>query len=284
MSVATVLAKVRNILSDEPWSDTINAAYTAPATTFTITDFAELVRGDTLDFQDDGTYDLFIVDATPSSSTVTVGIGYDGATNASHSNGARYYKSPRWPSKNIVDAMAHVVDTWLWPELWVLATTTYTPSPSTTNLYDLPSGFLTFLNDRQYLSQPSAGSIEDILYSFGTVVQVPSSVSATGWALRVTKWQRIDTDATLYYRTKVTTTNMTAAMEPVIAYGTAAYLLRAESIEKTDRFDEDDRSGRMLRTARSAEEQFEFEKQKIAKTLSDTYGKPPVRFLKRPYG
>lgn len=284
MSVATLLAQVRNIISDEPWSDTINASYTIAATTMTITDFGELVRGDTLDFQDDGTYDLFIVDATPGSSTVDVGIGYDGATNASHANAARYYKSPRYPSKNIVAALTHVVDTWLWPDLWVLGTTTYTPAPTTTNLYDLPSGFVSFLNDRQYLSQPAAGSIEDILYNFGTLVQVPAAISATGWALRVTKWARIDTDATLYYRSKVTTANMTTTMEPVLAIGTAAYLLSVEAAEKTDRFDEDDRSGRMLRTARALEQQFEVEKQKIGKVLSDTYGKPGVRFKKRPFG
>jgi len=286
MTVATTLALVRDILNDEPWSDTINGAYTAAGTTLTITDFEELVRGDRLDFQDDGTYDLFIVDATPSGSTVTVGIGYDGATNANHSNGARYYKSPRYASKDLVAAMAHVVNTRLWPDLWILnpTATTYTPSPSTTNLYDLPADFMAFLNDTQYLSQPAAGSIEDVVYSYGQVVKVPAGISASGLALRVTHWQRIDTDATLNYRGKVTTSNMTSAMEPVIALGTAAYVLGTESAEKADRMDEDDRPGRMLRTSRQLWQQFDLEKQKVAKTLSDLHGKPPIRFKKRRFG
>lgn len=284
MTVATTLALVRDILNDEPWSDTINAGYTAPATSFTITDFTELVRGDTLDFQDDGTYDLFIVDATPSSSTVTVGISYDGATNANHSNGARYYKSPRYASKNIVAALTHIVNTRLWPDLWIESTSSITPSPTTTTLYDLPTDFITTLNDNQYLYQPASGTIESALYSYGQVVKVPTSVSSSGFALKVTIWQRVDTAATLFYRAKVTTANMTSVMEPVIALGTAAYLLGIESAEKADRFDEDDRPGRMLRTARSLWDQFDYEKARIAKTLSDLHGKPPNRFKKRRFG
>ena len=284
MTIATTLALVRDILNDEPWSDTINASYTAAAMTITITDFAELVRGDTLDFQDDATYDLFIVDATPTTSTVTVGIGYDGATNANHANAARYYKSPRYASKNIVAALTHVINTRLWPDLWILSTATLTPAITTTNLYDLPSDFLAFLNDNQYLYQAATGGIEDVVYSYGQLVQVPAAISASGWALRVRNWRRTDVAATLFYRAKVTTANMTSGMEPVIALGTAAYLLTTESGEKADRFDEDDRPGRMLRSARELWRQFDSEKQKLAKTLTDTYGKPPVRFKKRRFG
>ena len=217
-------------------------SYTAPATSFTITDFAELVRGDTLDFQDDGTYDLFIVDATPTNSTVTVGISYDGATNANHANAARYYKSPRYPSKNIVAALTHVVNTRLWPELWVVLDLVHHGGPDDHEPVRPATDFLATLNDKEYLYQAASGSIEDVLYSYGTVRQVPTSVSTSGWAHAGDEVARVDVNATLFYRAKVTTSNMTSMMEPVIAVGTAAYLLSTEAAEKSDRFDEDDRT------------------------------------------
>jgi hypothetical protein len=277
MTVATVVALARDILSDEPWSDTINASYTAPATTFTITDYAELVRGDKLDFQDDGTYDLFIVDATPSSSTVTVGISYDGATNASHANGARYYKSPRYPSKDIVAAITHVVNTRLWPEVWVPTVTTLTPSPLTTNIYDLPSDYESFIS----LVQVTSGAIEDLSYvtKIEEMLSVPAAISSTLKALRVPDWVRDDVGATLTYRARVSTTNMTSAMEPTIALGAAAYILGLEAGTKSDRVDEDDRSGRMLRSYRELWAQFEQEKSKLRAQLLQQWG--PIRRFRR---
>lgn len=284
MTVATVLAKVRDILQDEPWSSTIGAGYTAGGASLTISAYTELVQGDVLDFQDDATYDLFLVTTSPSSSTVAVVGGYDGTTNANHSNGARFYKSPRYRSNQLVQGISHIVDNRLWPELWIPSSTSITPNPSATNLYDLPTDFLGFLNDREYLVQTATGGIEDVVYNYGQVRQVPTSIASSGWALRVTNWQRIDTNATLLYRAKVTTTNMTSVMEPPIAYGVAAYVLQTETIEKADRFDEDDRTGRMRRNARDIWQQFEQEKRTVAKFLSDNYGKPAVRFKKRVFG
>lgn len=270
MTVATVLALARDILSDEPWSDTINSAYTAAGTTLTITDYAELVRGNTLDFQDDGTYDLFIVDATPSSSTVAVGIGYDGATNANHANGARYYKNPRYPSKNIVAALTHVINTRLWPDVWVPTVASITPTPTTSNIYDLPADYESFIS----LMQVTSGAIEDLAYvtKVEELLSVPSAISSTLKALRVLEWVRNDVSATLTYRAKVSTSNMTSAMEPVIALGTAAYLLSLESGTKADRSDEDDRVGRMLRTANQLWTQFEEEKGRLRAQLLQQWG------------
>lgn len=284
MTTATVLALVRDIVQDDPWSTTLGGAYTAAGTTLTISDFTGLTQGDVFDFQDDATYELMRVATTPTTSTVTISFAYDGTTNANHSNGARFYKNPRFRSNQVIQALTHIVNTRMWPDLWVASTTTLTPSISTTNLYALPTDFLQLLNDNQYLYQAATGSIEDAVYSYGQVRQVPSSIATSTWALRVTSWARTDVGATLFYRAKVTTSNMTAAMEPVIAIGTAAYLLRTEAAEKAERFDEDDRPSRQLRAARELERQFEFEKAKLAKTLSDTYGKPPRRFLRRRWG
>jgi hypothetical protein len=65
---------------------------------------------------------------------------------------------------------------------------------------------------------------------------------------------------------------MTTAMEPMIAYGVAAMLLRTEMAEKGDRFDEDDRSGRGLRNARELERTFTEEKQRLKTTLMPAWG------------
>ena len=286
MTVATTLALVRDILQDEPWSATIGSGYTAGGTSLTVSLlYDELVEGDVLDFQDDGTYEQFLVTATPSTSAVSVAGAYDGTTNQNHSSGARFYKNPRFRSNQIAQAIAHVVNTRLWPELFIVSTTTITPgNPVTTRLYDLPTDFLGVLNDDEYLVQVATGSLEDVRYNYGNVVQVPTSISTSTWALRVTRWARVDVDATLFYRAKVTTSNMTSVMEPVIAWGAAAYLLTTEMSEKADRFDEDDRSGRIRRNATTLWQNFEAEKRVIAKQLSDVYGKPPVRHKRRRFG
>ena len=286
MTVATAVALVRDILQDEPWSGTIGSGYTAGGTTLTVSLlYEELVEGDTLDFQDDGSYEQFLVTATPSTSSVSVAGGYDGTTNANHSNGARFYKNPRFRSNQIVQAITHVTNTRLWPELFVVSTSTVTPgNPPTTKLYDLPTDFIALLNDDQYLIQAATGSIEDVRYNYGQVVQVPAAIASSTWALRVIHWERLDVDATLFYRAKVTTANMTSVMEPVIAWGAAAYLLTTEMAEKSDRFDEDDRSGRIRRNATTLWNQFEAEKRVIAKQLSDVYGMSPARFKRRRFG
>lgn len=277
MTIATTLALIRDILSDEPWSSTIGGAYTAGGATLTISDYTGLVQGERLDFQDDATYETFRITTTPTSSTVAISHSYDGTTNANHSNGARFYKNPRFASNQIVNAITHVVDTRLFPHVWAVTSTTITPSPSTTNLYDLPAAFEWPIS----VSQAATGSIEDLRsVPYSVLGTVPSGISATNKALRITAWPRQDTDATLFYAAKATTTTMTAAMEPVIALGVASYLLRTESGEKADRFDEDDRPGRQLRTARQLDADFQLERQRLRAQLLRQYGPPPKQFVR----
>lgn len=274
MTVATTITAIREIVQDEPWEAPISGAYTAGGTSLTIaTYYTGLVEGDILDFAYDGTYEQFRVIPTPSSSTVAVKIAHNGTTNANHASGAYFVKNPRFGTQQIVNAITHIVGTRLWPDLWVPTTTTITPNPTVTNIYDLPSDYESFIS----LVQTATGTIEDIVYvnTVQELLDVPTGISSTLKALRITGWPRDDVNATLTYRAKPTTTNMTSAMEPVIALGVAAYLLRTEAGEKADRFDEDDRPGRMLRSAQALERQFQFEKQQVRAQLLQQWG--PVR-------
>lgn len=265
MTLATVVTDVRRIVQDEPWESVLTGSYTAPATTLTIATFADLERGFVLDFSEDGTLEQFRVSAEPSSSTVSVKPAHNNTTNSNHANGAVFSVNPRYGSDQISKAITHIVNTRLWPDLWIVVDSSITPTPTTTNIYDLPADY----EDIIELVQVGTGSIEDlVLVPIEREIRIaPDAVSASNKALRITRWPRTDANATLWYRTRVTTANMTAEMEPVIALGTAAYLLRTETQEKLDRPDEDDRPGRMQRAARDLERLFEEEKTRLRMVL-----------------
>ncbi len=273
MTVATTIAAVRDILNDEPFEYSLGGSYTAAGATLTISAYASLVEGDILDFAYDGTYEQMRVTATPSTSTVAIKVAHNGTTNANHANAAYFVKNPRFGTQQIVNAITHIVGTRMYPEVWVPTVVTLTPAPTTTNIYDLPADYESFIS----LVQTATGSIEDIVYvtSIQEVLDVPTGISSSLKALRISAWPRSDAGAALTYRAKVTTSNMTAAMEPVIALGVAGYLLRTESAEKADRLDQDDRPGRMLRSAQALERQFAFEKQQLRTQLLQQWG--PVR-------
>ncbi len=284
MAISDVLTHVRRLVSDEPWQDTLSGAYTAAGTSVSFTIVSGWEFGDVLDFpgaSSGGSYEqMKIKDTTATQANpVSDSIGHNDTTNQNHASGAVVLKNHRNATDQIVKAATHVVDTLLYPDLWVVSTSTITPSVSTTNVYDTASDFIDVLDYKTGLVQTATGSIEDLTYSpYQLMDTVPTAISATNRAIRVTNWSRTDVTATFFYKAKVTTTNMTSTMEPVIALGTAWYLLKAEALEKNDRFDEDDRPGRMQRLTRELERDFNNEKRRVRQQLLKQYGPPARRF------
>lgn len=253
MPVADIITHVRRMVQDEPFQDQLSAAYTVAATTVSVDNPTAWEFGDVMDFPtlSSGSYEqMRVFEQNITANPIDVQIGHNDTTNVAHADNAIVLKSPRYGTDQIVKAITHVVDTRLWPELFAVTSTNITPAPTTTVLYDVPSGFLDVVSYRYGLQQVASGSIEDLVYTGYEIVTVPTSIASTNQALRVTSWARIDADATFWYRAKLTTSNMLAADEPIIAYAVAAQLLADEIHEKSDRFDEDDRVGRMLRSLR----------------------------------
>lgn len=273
MTVATVITDVRRMVQDEPWEDYLGGAYTAGGATVTVTTYTMWEAGDRMDFpgvDSSGSYEEMRVKTTPSSTTVSVKTGHNDTTNQNHANGAVILKNPRFGTDQIAKAITHVVNTRLWPDIWVVATSSITPSPGTTVIYDLPSDYESFIS----LAQVASGALEDLTYARGLTElrNVPTAVSATNKALRVPNWPRVDVAATLFYRARVTTTSMTSEMEPLIALGAAAYLLTTEAHEKADRIDQDDNTLRMVRNARELERAFDQEKRRLKAALMPQWG------------
>lgn len=273
MTVATTITDVRRMVQDEPWEDYLGGAYTAAGATVTVTTYTMWEAGDIMDFpgvESGGSYEQMRVKTTPSSTTVSIKYSHNDTTNQNHANGATILKNPRFGTDQIAKAVSHIVSTRLWPDIWVVSTSSITPTPGSTLIYDLPADYESFVS----LVQLRGGSLEDLVYARGVqeLRNVPSAVSATNKALRVANWPRVDVAATLFYRARVTTTSMTSEMEPLIALGTAAYLLTTEAHEKADRVDQDDNTMRMVRNARELERAFEIEKRRLKAALMPQWG------------
>lgn len=272
MAIADVIADVRRLVQDEPWADQLSAAYTAAGATVSVDNPVEWEQGDVMDFPGvatNGSYEqMQVTEDDITANPIDVRIGWNDTTNQNHADNAVVLKNPRYGTDQVAKAIDHTVETRLWPDLWVVSTTTITPSTST-NIYDLPADYEDFVQ----LVQLRSGAVEDLVHIQAKELwHVPTAISATNKALRVVHWPRLTVDATLFYRTQVTTTNMTSEMEPIIALGTAAHLVRLESLEKSDRADEDDRPGRFLRTSRELERMFDEEKQKLRAQLMRQWG------------
>ncbi|MCI0543846.1 MAG: hypothetical protein L0Z49_05290, partial [Actinobacteria bacterium] len=253
----------------------------AGGTTVSVDDPTEWELGDIMDFpgsDSSGSYEqMRVYEDDITANPIDVQTGWNDTTNQNHSDNSVVLKNPRHGTDQITKAITRVIEAKLWPDMWVVSTSTVTPgNPQTTYIYDLPSDFEDFVQ----LTQVATGSIEDLVYVRAAELwHVPTAVSATNTALRVTSWPRLDVDGTLFYRTRVTTSNMTGDMETVIALGAAADLMRMEAIEKVDRPDEDDRAGRLLRAAREMEAAFHDERRRHKMQLMRQWGQ--VRRFRR---
>lgn len=268
MALTDVIAEVRRLVQDEPWEDYLSSSYSIGGTQVSVVKPASWEEGDTMDF-DDATFEQFRVKADGTTNPLSIKFGHNGTTNANHASGATVLKNPTYGSDQISKAATHIIDTKLWPDVWVVAETTITPNP-TSVIYDLPADYEDFVA----MSQVSYSTIEDLdlMGPVRELLNVPTAVSASNKALRILGWPRMDVAATLFYRTRVTVTNLPDAMETMVALGTASYLKRTEMVSKDDRPDQDDRPGRMYRSGRELERLFIEERRSIRSQLMARWG------------
>jgi hypothetical protein len=141
MAIADIVTHVRRLVQDEPWADFLSSSYTAGGTTVSTVAPTGWEEGAVMDFP--ATLQQMRVRSTPTANPITVTISWNNTTNASESNGATIFRDPRFGSDQIDKMITHVVDTRLWPDVWVKGTTTITPS-SSTNIYDMPTDYEDF--------------------------------------------------------------------------------------------------------------------------------------------
>lgn len=271
MSLATAVVDVRTLLRDMPFTDTITTAPTTGAgTSMVVSTAAAWEVGDVLEFTGPATtgrYEQVLITAN-SSGTLTIVRAYNETTAGTHTTAELARKNPRFGGVQIEEAINNVLDNETFPEIWQVNEASVTPSPTTTYIYDLPAAYEGFVD----LVMLRTGT-EDLVRIRATEDDnVPVAISATNKALRVGSWPRTDVNATLFYRARITSASFPADVEPVVAWGAVARLLKSEGAGVADRRDEQDRQGRIFRASRFFDEEFRAAKGRYRAGLMARWG------------
>lgn len=255
MPLVDIVNHVRRELRDEPWQDFITAAVTTTAQpTLTVANTAAYETGEVLEFYEDGSGEQVWVTSITPSTTLNISRGYNSTSPATHLVNAAIRKRPRFSRVQIEGSINDVIATDLWPDLWMERQVSITPL-TTTHIYSVPADYIDFIE----MVQPTVAAPTELLpvRAVQQLLHVPAAQSATGKALGVRAWPRMDTAATMWYRSKYVLSDNLDPVERIIAIGAAARLLRAEATEKTDRVDADNRPQRMVYSAQFMQKQFD---------------------------
>lgn len=139
---ASLVAKVRTILNDNPFLDACTEAMDTTETGLDVADTTIWSVGDVVEFQDDG--ELCLVTALASATSLTVQRNYllsvtaTAGTGTSHSSGALIAKSPAVRYSGIVEHISGTLNS-LWPYVYREINQTLTPD-STKTYYEMDEG------------------------------------------------------------------------------------------------------------------------------------------------
>lgn len=223
MTLATTRAYVQRLIESEPQTDSLSALVAAAATSMSVNSSTSWKKGEIAEEQTAGEQVLVTADGV--GGTVSIRKGHNGTTDAQIASGVILHKNPRFSWAQIDQAIATRVDG-LWPGVWVVSTTTITPS-TTADIYNVPTDYKGFLS----LGHAQTGSVTEIRSPsyVEEISNVATAILASGMGLRIRGWHRSDQNATLYYKAKATTANMPAALERAVAHGAAEELLENEA-------------------------------------------------------
>ena len=259
MALADITADVRRIIQDEPMSDSISTA-PSPASSGTTISFGTATLWKQQDVADiPAVSEQILLTSADDTNPFIIVRAHNDTTAGSITTSHRALKNPTYGTNQIEEAIERVVSR-LWPRIWALSTATVTPgNPQTTYLYDPGTTFEGSVD----LVQASAATITDILYhhygvDYKDVFNVPTGTLASGKGIRVRRWRRVDADATLTYRSKITSATTEVALQQLIALGAAEELLEARAAELTAK--EDRKEGEVqdiLRAARFHGDRFD---------------------------
>jgi uncharacterized protein (DUF2132 family) len=276
VAIADIVADVRRIIQDEPTNDSISTA-PSPASSGTTISFGSAslwFLGDVVDVP--AVSEQILITSADGTNPFTIVRGYNDTTAGSITTSHRAFKNPRFGTSQIEEAVTRMTER-MWPEVYELATTTVTPAPTTTVLYDLPAAFEEIVE----LYQTATGSIEDIVRLSATPVwNVDTAIASSGKALRITSFARDDVSAYLTYKAKVSTATTDTTLQHLIALGTAYELLTNEAAQKAgDPHVSDFEMQKILRARNFTEQDYIDSRNSFASSQLKKTGR--VRFFRR---
>jgi hypothetical protein len=232
VSVATLIPRVRRLLEDRPFEDYLTANIALASTaTMTVNSPTAWATGNVAEFPD-GDQALL---RSGTSNPLSIKRGHNGTTATTHTANDVILKDPRFSYDQIDQAIRRVVDTDLWPWVWVVSTAAVTPVTGTTH----------------YLAGATVVDIISAVQKSGTTdwkhyghkgsglrIQLrrglPSADFATGKAYYIPSFDNTTNNITVTFRAIVTTDTIEdGAMADVVVLFTAARLLEAKDIPRT---------------------------------------------------
>lgn len=237
VALSTLVARIRRkYLNDEPWQDTLGASQTSGATTINLTNGAVWAVNDLIESALDGELERISPATMPLSNPITVKRAHDGTTAAAHSSGDVVYKNPRFRYGRLSDTISEVATNETWPDLWAVASLTFTPSPTTTNLYDITDSAFRNPIGAVQKSTSTIESISALSMRPVDVRDVPASVSTTGKAIYMPSFDNLTNDVTVYYQAQITASTIPEGdVSEWILLRAAARTLRALAVQETGR-------------------------------------------------
>jgi len=128
LAKATVVARVKRLLTDRPWETTSTTATTSA--TVAVPDGTQWAEGDILEwtYSSTGTGEQALVRSV-SANNLTVLRGYGSVASTAHSSGDRVIKNPTFSYDDMVESIDETLNS-LWPNAWKAITQTVAPSAS----------------------------------------------------------------------------------------------------------------------------------------------------------
>lgn len=139
ISKATVVQRVRYLLGDLPWETTGFVASSSDET-ITVEDGTEWAKGNIGEFDDGEAFWVRSVDGFD----LETKRGYHGSTAASHAEGSRILKDPRYRFAEIENAISATIQSLPWPRVYKVVSDSITPDADT-QWYDIGADALSLV-------------------------------------------------------------------------------------------------------------------------------------------
>lgn len=192
-----------------------------------LTDDADIAIGTMLNVDDEW---ILVTDGTATPWTCLRAQRASEAT--SHAGFSVVYIEPRWGNDQITDSTTNVLAT-LWPEVYAVQTFDITPNTDGSLLYPAPAD----VEDVLRISQDTGSSVADVWELDGKFVKVrrvDTGISSSGVMVEVPMLSTTSEDATVFYRTRVTESNLEAGLGlATVCWGVAADLLTGKLLPRT---------------------------------------------------
>jgi hypothetical protein len=230
---AALVPKILRRIGDRPSEDIHTNAPTGSGTSLTVASNAQqkFQIGGWIDWVDDGTLDQAIITDIPNTTTLTIRRGYRGATAASHSANAVFRYRARVEPQAASEIIDDVIQS-LWPEIYLISETSYTPAATPKYWYDLPADCEKVLQVYQQIDVTGSNPVDIVDFKFfdGPDWKDTTLVSTSGKGLWVPNVSTQSDDSKLHviYIGKCSLTNLTDAQIQVVLYETCASLMATQ--------------------------------------------------------